>query len=173
MCVRVCVALSVWLPRLDIKPKAEIVYTYTCSPTHTHTHLHTGVAKAATIKAELTVGRLNDCRDRRQRQRRLESMPQIWSAHTRTPKHTPTRKTVCKLLCVTLTYRVARWPALLTIQIVFSLWFLFFSFFANLHAKWLGSVLRFKCAPKSRQRLFFAPFICVLNVCSSLSLSQQ
>lgn len=122
LCVCVCVALSVWLPRLDIKPKAEIVYTYTCRPTHT-----CGGGKAATIKAELTVGRLNDCRETGDRD--ASKVCHKYKAHIHAPTHTPTRKTVCKLLCVTLTYRVARWPVLLTIQIVFSLWFFFFFFF--------------------------------------------
>lgn len=132
VCVRVCVALSVWLPRLDIKPKAEIVYTYTCRPTHTR-----GGGKAATIKSELTVGRLNDCRETRDRD--ASKVCHKYKAHIHAPTHTPTRKTVCKLLCVTLTYRVARWPVLLTIQIVFSLWFFLFLFFCKLTCQVVGA----------------------------------
>lgn len=131
VCVCVCVALSVWLPRLDIKPKAEIVYTYTCPHTYTY-----GGGKAATIKAELTVGRLNDCRATGDRD--ASKVCHKYEAHKHAPPHThtPTRKTVCKLLCVTLTYRVARWPVLLTIQIVFSLWFLFFFLLTYMPSGW-------------------------------------
>lgn len=71
------------MPRLDIKPKAEIVYTYTCRPTHTR-----GGGKAATIKAELTVGRLNDCRETGDRD--ASKVCHKYKAHIHAPTHTYT-----------------------------------------------------------------------------------
>lgn len=93
---------------------------------HTHSPTHWG-GKSCHNKSRIDSWQAK----RLQRQETETETPRKYATnmkrtHTHLHTHTHTRKTVCKLLCVTLTYRVARWPVLLTIQIVFSLWFLLF-----------------------------------------------
>lgn len=143
-----------------------------CLHIHMPTHIHIRGWQSCHNKSRIDSWQGKRLQSDR-RQRRLESMPQIWSAHTCTLTHihTSTQNRMQTAVCNTDLQSCQVTSFAYNSNCILSL--ISFFFFANLHAKWLGSVLRFKCAPKCRQRLFFAPFICVLNVCSSLSLSQQ